>query len=251
MLDMATSIQTGAEWTIVPRSLLRLPLDVVPLPPGFDPTCPETWPQIPGRLEFVQGRLLYMPPCGDEQQETATDVTTELGSWQRTHAEFVVGSNEAGMILGGEVRAADVAIWRRRDLGPPTGRFRRVPPILAVEVAGMDDTVEVLTEKAKWYFDRGVEVVWLLIPSSRSLRVLTSTGVVEVTSGSVPEHPSLPGLTPRVEDLFRQLGQVPPSRPLAASPVGRPPSAAGGTKRAASRQAHPAAKRGRGSRTEL
>jgi Uma2 family endonuclease len=103
-----------------------------------------------------------------------------------------------------------VAADPRSDVGPPTGRFRRVPPVLAVEVAGVDDTVGFLTEKSRWYLDHGVEVVWLLIPASRSIRVLTPSGVVEVVSDRVPGHPSLPGLEAPVEDLFRQLGQATP-----------------------------------------
>src|SRR5438128_9527336 len=33
-------------------------------PEGFRPEEPASWPRIDGRLEWVGGRLLYMPPCG-------------------------------------------------------------------------------------------------------------------------------------------------------------------------------------------
>jgi hypothetical protein len=41
-------------------------------PPGFDPDDLGTWPADPGRFEYVDGRLLYIPPCRDDQGFTAS-----------------------------------------------------------------------------------------------------------------------------------------------------------------------------------
>lgn len=193
--------------TVVPRAAVEFPLRV-PAPEGFDPDRLETWPEVAGRLEFVDGALWYMPPCGEEQQETAADVVNVLMAWRRGHREFVVGTNEAGMKLGGAVRGADAAVWRKADVSEPSGGLRRVPPVLAVEIAGVDDTLDVLREKARWYVDQGVEVVWLLLPDERSVTVVTSAG--EETFGRedvLPEHAALPGLRPRVGELFQQLDE--------------------------------------------
>src|SRR5215470_943534 len=129
----------------VPRSAVW-PIELRP-PPGFRPDVQATWPDIPGRLEYVGGRLLYMPPCGDVQQETTASVSGVLWNWVRTHPDFVVGGNEAGMILGGDTRAADGAIWLKSDVRPLTGGYRRVPPLLAVEVAGRDEGEAMLRDK--------------------------------------------------------------------------------------------------------
>src|SRR6187455_504716 len=117
----------------------------------FTPEQPSTWPKLEGRLEFVGGRLLYMPPRADNQQDVAMDVAFVLRSWSETHPEFVVGGNEAGMKLGGDVRAADVAVWRAEMATPRSGRVRGVPPVLAVEVSGEDEAEQVLRDKARWY----------------------------------------------------------------------------------------------------
>jgi hypothetical protein len=103
------------EVLVLPRAV-RFPIELLP-PAGFDPEKLHTWPQIAGRLEYAEGRLLYTPPCSDEQQDTVADVVIALGAWVRRHPEFVLGTNEAGMRIEGATRAADAAVWRRADVG--------------------------------------------------------------------------------------------------------------------------------------
>lgn len=195
------------EVTVVPRAAITLPLPLEP-PQGFEVERPESWPHVVGRLEYVEGRIEYMPPCGGDQQRTAADLVTVLGLWRRTHPDFIVGGNEAGMLLGGEVRAADAAVWRADQLEPGPG-FPRVAPLLAVEVAGRDDDMAMLAEKAKWYLARGVRVVWLLDPRGRTARVVTPAGEQDIEAGGrMPEHPELPDLRPDLRELFAQLGDA-------------------------------------------
>jgi len=191
---------------VLPRAV-RFPVEMIP-PEGFDAERLETWPRVAGRLEWVDGRLLFMPPSGDLQQDTTTDVVITLGGWVREHPGFVLGTNEAGMRLGGATRAADAAIWRRSDLGSYTGGLRRVPQILAVEVAEatQGDTEELLREKASWYHGVGVEAVWILLPESREA-IVSSPGHESRVSGDdrLPEPPGLSGLQPRARELFAQI----------------------------------------------
>lgn len=194
------------ETVVLPRAV-RFPVELVP-PAGFDEERLETWPKLAGRLECVGGRLLYMPPCGDLQQFTVTDIVITLGTWVRTHPEFVLGTNEAGMRLHGSTRAADAAIWRRRDLGGFHGRLHRVPPVLAVEVAGDDEAETDLRLKAAWYRDAGVAVVWLVFPESREVVVIEEAGERRICAGEpMPSHATLPGLTPTVDELFVQTAR--------------------------------------------
>jgi Uma2 family endonuclease len=157
-------------------------------------------------LEYVGGRLLYMPPCGDVQQDVAADVVFTLKMWTRAHPDFVVGGNEAGMTLGGETRGADAAIWRRSDLGPHTGGYRRVPPVLAVEVAGQDEGEPELSAKAHWYLDRGGAVVWIVLPAPREVLVVTRSAETRHVMGELlPVEPALPELRPEVREFFSEL----------------------------------------------
>ena len=150
-----------------------------------------------------------MPPCGEEQQGVAVSLVGILDEWTAANPKFFAGANEAGMLLRGEVRGADAAVWRRADL-PRGGRrtgFPRVPPVLAVEVAGEDESEAELTAKARWYFARGVAHVWLILPARREVVVMTPLARKRrfKTGERLPATTDLPGLTPPVGRFFRQL----------------------------------------------
>ena len=187
---------------------VRFPVELTP-PEGFDPARVETWPAVEGRLEWVAGRLLYMPPCGDWQQDTIADVVTTLGIWVRSHPDFVVGTSDAGMHLGGDTRGADAAIWQRAALGPRTGGFRTVAPLLAVEVAGRDERERHLREKAGWYLGAGVPIVWIVLPEQRQVVVLTRAGESRHGTGErLPSDARLPDLAPSVDEFFVQVSRA-------------------------------------------
>jgi Uma2 family endonuclease len=191
---------------VLRRTGVRFPVEL--RPSGFDAAEPSTWPEAEGRLEWLEGRLLYMPPCADVQQYVAVDVVHILRSWSDSHPDFVVGRNEAGMKLGSDIRAADAAVWLRSEVWPPVGRLMSVAPILAVEVAGQDEEELVLRDKAAWYFRQGVPIVWLVVPESRAVFVLEPKAELHYRVGErLAEHARLPGLAPEVARFFAQLDQ--------------------------------------------
>lgn len=189
---------------VLRRAGVRFPVELRPA--DFVPDDLSSWPDAEGRLELVDGRLLYMPPCADIQQDVAVDLVHALRSWSEANPGFVVGANEAGMKLGADIRAADAAVWTRAAVGQSTGRLRHAPPILAVEVAGADEDEAALREKAAWYLGHGVEVVWVVLPQTREVLVVTATG--ESRHGkdeTLPPRGTLPGLELPVRRLFAQL----------------------------------------------
>jgi Uma2 family endonuclease len=129
-----------------------------------------------------------------------------LDRWLDQHPEFVVGTNEAGMLLADEVRAADAAVWARVSLGKHTGGYRTVPPLLAVEIAGSGQSDEELRDQAWWYLRHGVAVVWLILPEHRQVIVVTAQHEERRSAGQrLSPHPLLPDLSPDVDSFFRQL----------------------------------------------
>jgi Uma2 family endonuclease len=188
----------------LPRAQLRFPI-TVSQPSGFRAERPATWPRLEGRLEFVGGEILFMPPCADFQQAVSSETIRLLGNWSVEHPEYLVAGNEAGMILGGEVRAADVAVWKRSVAGPHRGVFRRVAPVLVVELAGEDEEEAALRAKARWYLSHGVEVVWLAFPRERLVISVTDAGSKRVKGARSLPAGSLPGSEITARELFRQL----------------------------------------------
>src|SRR5437660_11271845 len=81
----------------VPASV-RFPVELEP-PEGFRPEEPASWPRIDGRLEWVGGRLLYMPPCGWIQQGVSVRVVCILHRLHDDHSECLVGGNDVGRLL--------------------------------------------------------------------------------------------------------------------------------------------------------
>jgi len=196
---------------MVPRSAVRFPLELR-TPVGFRAEDASTWPDVPGRMEWVGGRLWLMPPCGEVQASVATDATLVVAGWARDRADFVVGSSEAGMKLGDDVRGAECGVWRLDLATAPSSGFARRPPILAVEVTGQDEGEDTLRPKAAWYLAHGVLVVWIVLCDAQEVLVVTPEGERRFARGEqLPEHPALPGLTPGVDrffvDLNRRLGR--------------------------------------------
>lgn len=188
----------------LPREHLRFPI-VLRQPRGFRVEVPSSWPHVEGRLELVNGELLYMPPCADYQQDVSAEIVRLLGNWAAKRQDFIVAGNEAGMLLEGEARGADAAVWRKDAVGPHRGAFRRVPPVLAVEVAGEDEDDDVLRRKAAWYLTHGALLVWLVYPRTRSVLVVRPKGEERVAGRALLRAAELPGLRLPASSLFRQL----------------------------------------------
>ena len=81
--------------------------------------------------------------------------------------------------------------------------------MLAVEVSGPDEPEGSLREKARWYLDMGVAIVWLVLTDRREVVVITRAGETRHGMGErIPADPRLPDLAPMVEEFFRQVGRV-------------------------------------------
>jgi Uma2 family endonuclease len=131
-----------------------------------------------------------------------------LGPYVRTRRlGWLLAPDGLIRLTGNRVRAADVSIIRRSQV--PEGRFPRTPvptlfPNLAVEVLSPGNTRREMNEKLDDYFSAGTELVWIVDPVSKSIRVFTSRehevtlGVDETLDGGAV----LPGFSVPVADVF-------------------------------------------------
>lgn len=115
----------------------------------------------------------------------------------------------------GKVRRPDVSAIRIERLPPEDERegHCRIAPDVAAEVVSPHDLYSEVEEKVGEYLSAGVQLVWVLNPSTRAVRIHRADGTVsdlgpgdELTGETV-----LPGFRCRVADLFR-----PPNVPNAS-----------------------------------
>jgi SAM-dependent methyltransferase len=148
-------------------------------------------------------RILFMPPLGSAREDAHLAVVLALGSWVRAHPELVLGTSSTAFAANGTAHAPDAAIWRRRELDPYVGRLRRVPPVLVVDVADEDAAERGLRERADAYLAAGVGAVWLVLPGTRTVLVVSSAGAKRFGAADVlPEPPELGGFRPSAGDLL-------------------------------------------------
>lgn len=153
------------------------------------------------------------------------DVSAEaslIGAYLLTLMNNFVRPRRLGFILGeqgllrlsiGRLRAPDVSFIRRDQT--PEGRFPTSPvpdlyPTLAVEVLSPGNTAREIDEKLADYFDAGCELVWIVDPKNKSIRVLTGREDERLvgTEGLLDGGAVLPGFSVPVGEIFAavQLG---------------------------------------------
>ncbi|MEO8538887.1 MAG: Uma2 family endonuclease [bacterium] len=121
---------------------------------------------------------------------------------------FVTGSDGGFTIFPwapGDVRMPDVAYLSRSRLKEmPERGWISVPPELAVEVVSPTDQISAAEDKAQDYIRAGVDLVWVVIPSTKSVHVWRKNGERAVVrdGGTLSGEEVLPGLSIEVASLF-------------------------------------------------
>ena len=103
-------------------------------------------------------------------------------------------------------RRPDVAYWHREqypDGLPPRGVARQTPA-WCVEVVSPGDHAEELQEKIEEYFRAGVELVWVVNPSTRTIQTQQPDGTAHVyrAAEAITAMPVLPDFSAAVGDFF-------------------------------------------------
>ncbi len=107
----------------------------------------------------------------------------------------------------GKVRRPAVSFIRRERLPKAEDRQGHCPvaPDLAAEVVSPNDLYENVESKVKEYLTAGVQLVWVINPATRTVRVHRTDGTVADLgeSDSLDGEAILPGFECRVGELFR------------------------------------------------
>ena len=161
------------------------------------------------RCELVDGTLVEKP-AGNHESAVAAWILILLGN--------VVVPRKLGLLLGEaslfrclprQVRGPDVAFvakWQMPN-GLPTGPIWKLGPALVVEVLRPSNTKREMRHKRQLYFGAGVQLVWMVDPPSRTVRVYTAPEqFAELTAADrLTGGPVLDGFDVAVADVFSPL----------------------------------------------
>ncbi|MBO9308340.1 MAG: Uma2 family endonuclease [Chloroflexi bacterium] len=159
--------------------------------------------------ELIDGTLVEMAPAGGLHGAIEFKIAFLLGAHARQHNLGQVLVGEVGFYVRGDVhtvRGADVAFIRAEKVPPeglPSG-FLHIVPDLVVEVVSPSDRSEALLEKVAEWLRFGVETVWLVYPSTRSVHVYTDLHGSRIFSGAerLEGSGALAGFSVPVQALF-------------------------------------------------
>jgi Uma2 family endonuclease len=164
-------------------------------------------PEDGSRYELYEGELIQMPP----PQEYHGNIAIKIASWLLTHLQQVGMedhiSDTAGfdLTIPGQrdtILAPDVAV-AQLPVQPNSG-YRKLPPLLAVEIASPSQSRPELAIKAQFYLSVGVKMVWLVWPEKHTIDVWTPPQKVETLQGTdtITGGTVLPGFSCPIARFF-------------------------------------------------
>jgi Uma2 family endonuclease len=169
----------------------------------------EIQAQTGKRYELIDGELIEMAPTGMPHGDVCGNVYFALKLFVREHNVGKVLVGEVGFCTRNDpytVRAADVAFIRSEKLpqsGLPEG-FSTIVPDLVVEIVSPNDRGAEIAQKVAEWLTFGVETVWVVYPSERSVHVHTRSGESRVLSDDamLEGRGALAGFSVPVHALF-------------------------------------------------
>jgi Uma2 family endonuclease len=161
------------------------------------------------RGELIEGEFVAMSPAGQMHGEIAGNLFGILWNFVKPKKLGNLYAAETGFVLKRQpdtVRAPDVAFVRAERLSaatPPTGFFDG-PPDLAVEVVSPSETLAEIEGKLLDYLENGVQVVWIVYPTTRTITIYYSlTAVRTLTINDTLDcEKLLPGFSVPVQEIF-------------------------------------------------
>ncbi|HYO23506.1 MAG TPA: Uma2 family endonuclease [Lacipirellulaceae bacterium] len=170
---------------------------------------PTELPSGPVDYELDNGRLVLIPPPGGTHGSIQVRVGGHL-LYQGELKGHGRAFTETGIILWRDpdcVVSPDAASICAKSLPASESAqgYLRTMPELVVEVRSKDDSAALIRRKAEHYLKAGVEVVWVVDPTTRTIVIQRSQGAVETLGlGDVLQLPGIiPDFSLAVADIFR------------------------------------------------
>jgi Uma2 family endonuclease len=163
-----------------------------------------------GRYELIDGRLVEMAPTGDAHGGYEGNVFYALRRYVEENPIGKVRVGEVGLYLRRNpdaVRAADALfISHERHARRRASSYLDVPPELVVEVLLSNDAWADVMQKLRDYLGFGVNLVWIIDPSSKTVHAYRSMTDVQIFEehGLLNAGDVLPGFSVPVAEIFAE-----------------------------------------------
>ena len=124
--------------------------------------------------EYVKGELIPMPPTSGEHGKISINLILPLGVYVRENQLGDVYAPDTGFQIGDRVLMPDIAFVSTARMPEDLSTAFAIPPDLAVEVVSPSDAFRRVVEKAFAYLEAGTQMVWVIEPVSKTVRVYRS-----------------------------------------------------------------------------
>jgi Uma2 family endonuclease len=165
-------------------------------------------------FELDEGRVVEVQPPGEFHGVLCALITHLLCNYVIQRGKGYVCSNDTGLLIKrkpGTVRGPDIMLFdESRPLHELSRKFAERVPKLVVEVLSPNDQPGKINRRVSQFLKRGVPLVWLVDPETRTVTVYRPGRehyVVQETEELTGED-VLPKLRYRVADLFALPGQA-------------------------------------------
>jgi len=163
------------------------------------------------RLErTATGELIIMPPTGGETGIRNTSIIGQLWWWNEKHNLGQVFDSSTGFRLpNGADRSPDAswilqARWDRLT-SVQKRRFAPICPDFVIELCSPTDELETVQKKMQEYLANGIQLGWLLDPTTRRVEIYRPEEEIEILINPkmVSGEPVLPGFQLDLSRVFK------------------------------------------------
>jgi Uma2 family endonuclease len=159
-------------------------------------------------FELVRGEVIGLSRPKLPQGVVCGNTGRILGNYTFARRKGYVASNDTGVILERDpdtVRGPDLAYFEgARTFADVPDTWAVIPPRLVVEILSPNDRADQVNDKLTDYLDNGVELVWIVDPSCRTITVYTRDSGPRVFNENdiLTGRNVLPGFRCKVADFF-------------------------------------------------
>ncbi len=172
---------------------------------------PTDLPSGPIDFELDDGRLVFiMVPPGNIHGAAQSNIVTQL-KVQGEKRGFGKARTEVGVVLWrnpDRVVTPDVLFVAKKSLPIETSRegYLETIPELVVEIRSKNDSSKYMERKVRHYLKAGVEIVWVVDPTARTVAVHTSQADPAIfhESDSLTLSGLIPGFCLPIADVFEE-----------------------------------------------